>query len=273
MTTKIEENKKRMAEQIKARQEKKKGITFSVTQYQHMKADGLSDTKIMEKHGLNPVQLNKWKNEHNLIGKHNVKTIQKQQGEAAEVKSTTNQTEQQNVVQATTDTSKLEQRIEYLEKVNERQLADNQKLAAENTRLHKEMQEPVDTSLEEELHKWKSDHAEMTRKYQKAIEDCAKMDDHLSEVKTHQDKTNAELILLENQLENATERIEELKSYERDYQALEVVHANMRARTHSMEEEVEETRAAMKMLDSLYRGQSTLYLKSRDRLDELEVGV
>lgn len=274
MTTKIEENKKRMAEQFKARQEKKKGVTFSVTQYQDMKADGLSDAKIVEKYNTNVAILNAWKKEHNLIGKHNVKTIQKEQGEPVKVKSTTNQPEEDKT--SSVDYKMLcetkDKEIANLMANTKRQLADNQKLAEENERLHKKLQEPADTSLEEELHKWKTDHAEMSKRYIETRDDAVELSEKLVEVQCELDIRNSEYALLENQLANATKRIEDLKRIESDYQSLEALHENLksefntfRARYHSIENELEEFKDTEKMLVSTM----DRYVKLYARVDEV----
>lgn len=281
MTTKNEEAKQWMTERIKARQEKKKSITFSVTQYQDMKSDGMSDAKIMEKHGLNPVQLNKWKNEHNLIGKHNVKTIQKEQGEPVKVKSTTNQPEEDKT--SNVDYKMLcetkDKEIANLMANTKRQLADNQKLAEENERLHKKLQEPADTSLEEELQKWKSDHSEMSTHYQSALQGAVELEEKLfhsekrnNGLENQLEARNSEYRLLENQLKNATERIQQLKQIESDYQSLEVLHENLksefntfRARYHSIENDLEEFKDTEKMLVSTM----DRYVKLYARVDEV----
>lgn len=279
MTTKIEENKNRMAEQIKARQEKKKDIPFSVTQYQDMKSDGMSDAKIIEKHGLNPVQLNKWKNEHNLIGKHNVKTIQKERSEEKGEKVMNDKGNEQNVTEKPVEVSEDKRLIEHLRKTNERQFADNQKLAEENERLHKKLQEPADTSLEEELQKWKSDHSEMSTHYQSALQGAVELEEKLfhsekrnNGLENQLEARNSEYTLLENQLKNATDRIQQLKQIESNYQSLEVLHENLksefntfRARYHSIENDLEEFKDTEKMLVSTMER----YVKLYTRVDEV----
>lgn len=210
-----------MHEAWKKRNEEKKNKPTPVLtpeKYEELKAANQSDNKIMADYGFYASKFHAWKKEHNLIGKHNLKTIQKEQGGAAEVKSTIYQAKSQTVTQKVTDGSK---EIERLTQINERQLKDNQKLAEENENLHKKLQEPTFPALEEELSKWKSDHTEISKQYQKAIEDCAKLDNHLSEVKAYQEETNAELIILKNQLTNAEKRIQQLKQIESDYILLE----------------------------------------------------
>lgn len=205
-----------MHEAWKKRNEKKQSNPTPVLtpeKYEELKVANQSDNKIMADYGFYASKFHAWKKEHNLIGKHNLKTIQKEQSEVVEVKSTTNQPDTKNFAQAITDTSKLEQQIEHLTKVNERQLVDNQKLAAENTKLHKGMREQIvsdhpfvrqiKSSLENAEEKYKAEH-------KKRVEN----------LKQH--------ALLENQLTNATERIQQLKQIESDYMQLERDYLNER---------------------------------------------
>lgn len=278
MTTKNEEAKQWMTERIKARQEKKKSITFSVTQYQDMKADGMSDAKIVAKYNTNVAILNAWKKEHDLIGKHNIKTIQKEQSEEKGEKVMNDKGNEQNVTEKPVEVSEDKRLIEHLRKTNERQFSDNQKLAEENERLHKKLNstETPNSSIVEELKTKLADTDEVVATQLNTIQFLRHS---VAQSEKAIERHESEYTLLENQLKNAHAEVDRLhgvvtrlKKVESDYQSLEVLHENLksefntfRARYHSIENDLEEFKDTEKMLVSTM----DRYVKLYARVDEV----
>lgn len=233
--------KEQMAEAVQRRQQAKK-FPFTPEQYLDMKADGLSDAKIMQKYELNGVKLNQWKHEHNLIRKEAIKTpaaeppklddetksklsglkdklntpktSQEPQDEPVEPKTTVSvpdvkktapvdSGELQKALQRMT--AKVEQLEGKLERVNQK----NAELSAENEKLYQEKPAEPDLSIVEEL---KSENA--------GLRAAA---DHLE--------------LAQSEIHALTEQVRELQRYKADYTALEQLYRETRARLHAVEEE------------------------------------